>query len=198
MFRFIETVKIENHESQHIEWHNKRLNETRRHFFGLLPYIDLNDILSIPADLTESTCKCRILYNKTILSVEYEPYAPKPVHSLRLIEANHLSYDFKWKDRKALEQLLAKRGDADDILIIKNGFITDTSFSNIILLHENTWYTPSTCLLNGTCRQRLLAKGYIKEAIVREKDLNDYSEVRLINAMLDMETTCPLLINNIK
>jgi 4-amino-4-deoxychorismate lyase len=194
MCRFIETIKIQNHECQHIEWHNKRLNETRRHFFGRLPYIDLNEVLLIPENVADSICKCRILYNERILSIEYAPYAPKPIHSLRLVEANHLSYAFKGENRQALERLLAEKGEADDILIVKNGFITDTSFSNVILLRENTWYTPSTYLLNGTCRQRLLAEGKISEVVIKEKNLEDYSEIRLINAMLDMDLTYSLLI----
>jgi 4-amino-4-deoxychorismate lyase len=78
---------------------------------------------------------------------------------------------------------------ADEILIIKNGFVTDTSFSNIVFFDGIKWITPSTYLLNGTQRQQLLQQGAIIEEEIRPSDLKHFRFAKLINAMLDLETS---------
>ena len=72
-----------------------------------------------------------------------------------------------------------------DILIVKNGLITDTSYSNIILYDGKEWVTPESFLLNGVKRQHLLNKCIIKEMKVRTVDLKNFKKISLINAMLE-------------
>lgn len=81
------------------------------------------------------------------------------------------------------------KGEADDVLIVKNGCITDTTFSNVALFDGTQWCTPDTYLLNGTCRQRLIQDGLLVEKRIGPKDLSDYKYIRPINAMLDLEDT---------
>jgi 4-amino-4-deoxychorismate lyase len=83
------------------------------------------------------------------------------------------------------------------VLIIKNDFITDTSYSNIVFWNGAQWITPDTFLLAGTQRTRLLEEGIILEKKIRAQDLPKYSHARLINSMLDFETTPNILIKNI-
>jgi 4-amino-4-deoxychorismate lyase len=87
---------------------------------------------------------------------------------------------------------------ADDILIIKNGFITDTSFSNIAFFDGTQWFTPFTYLLNGTQRQHLLRQGAIVETEITPSDLKQFRYAKLINAMLDLETSPLIDIQNIR
>ena len=82
---------------------------------------------------------------------------------------------------------LKKKGECDDILIIKNGLITDTSFTNIVLENEDGLFTPTSYLLEGTKRRALLETGRIKETIVKPEDLGNYSKLYLINAMITLE-----------
>jgi 4-amino-4-deoxychorismate lyase len=78
-----------------------------------------------------------------------------------------------------------QRGGSDDILIIKNGMVTDTSYSNVIFRDKiGNWVTPSTCLLKGTRRLNLLKNRIITETDIRVSDLKYYNEIRLINAMI--------------
>ena len=46
---------------------------------------------------------------------------------------------------------------------VKNGRLTDTSYSNIALFDGNRWVTPAHPLLKGTMRQSLIDKGLLKE-----------------------------------
>jgi 4-amino-4-deoxychorismate lyase len=104
-----------------------------------------------------------------------------------MVVDNEIDYQFKYTDRARLEEL-KRRTKADEILIVKNGYITDTSFSNIIFFDwENKWVTPATPLLKGTKRKELLEKGMIHEKEIRPYDLKDFTKARLINAMLDIE-----------
>ena len=66
-----------------------------------------------------------------------------------------MNYDLKYFDRKIFDDL-KKNIKADDILIIKNGFITDTSIANILFFDGKKWITPKKPLLKGTVRERLL------------------------------------------
>lgn len=194
MFRLVETIKLQNRQLQHIEWHNRRFNETRNQLFGLNEPVDLQEIIKIPALFQNCIYKCRVLYGKNIEAIEFLPYTPRDVKTLKLVEDNEIDYTYKYENRQVLNRLLTLKGEADDILIVKNGFITDTSYSNIVFFDGKKWFTPETFLLNGTQRQRLLADGIIQETRIAPNDLKCFTKVKLINAMLDFETTPPVKI----
>ena len=83
------------------------------------------------------------------------------IETFELVENNDFSYDFKFADRTEFEKM-KKKARAQEIIIVKNGQITDTSFSNLLFLKNQTWYTPKNFLLNGVQRQNLLKQGIIK------------------------------------
>jgi len=189
MYRFIESIRLENHRLQHLEWHNKRLNSTRRHFYPDAAELDLRPLLVLPSNLDAGVYKCRVVYNEELLEVTFQPYIPKSVQALKLVIDDHADYTYKFENRAQLELLLTQKGEADDILIVRDNCITDTSYSNIALFDGLHWYTPDTYLLNGTCRQRLLAEGLLRETHITLHDLAHFEEIRPINAMLVLERT---------
>ena len=65
-------------------------------------------------------------------------------------------------------EMLDKKGDCDDILIIRNGLITDMSYANVAFFDGTQWLTPRIPLLAGTCRERLLETGPIREADIAD------------------------------
>jgi len=190
MYRFIESVCVENGAFKHLEWHLKRMEQTWLHHYGqlvdhqVMP-LALKEAFVIPDGLGMGTYKCRMVYGETVESIAYIPYEPRSIKTLAPVNADAVEYPFKYEDRSVLDALLAQKGQADDVLLIKHGYVTDTSFSNVMVLMGNQWLTPSTYLLNGTCRQRLLAEGLIREATIRLEELAACQEIRLINAMLD-------------
>jgi len=189
MCRLVESIKIQNRQPVNIEWHNKRFNEARSEAFGVITPIDLQEVIVIPETLGNGVYKCRVLYEKEIEAVEFQGYTIRPVKSLKLVDGGDIDYHLKYENREALAQLMAQKGDADDILIVKNGFITDTSYSNIAFFDGKQWLTPDTYLLNGTQRQRLLAEGILKETPITPADLQLFTMAKPINAMLDFEET---------
>ncbi|HEY8936446.1 MAG TPA: aminotransferase class IV, partial [Cyclobacteriaceae bacterium] len=119
--------------------------------------------------------------------VEFIPYQPKSIRSLRIVEHDRINYEFKYADRRTIDRLFELRKGCDDIIIIKRGLVTDSSFSNIVFKKGKHWYTPWSALLKGTMRQSLLEDGIIEEEEIRKEDLKDFESFKLINAMLGFD-----------
>ena len=185
MSRFFETVCIKNGIPQHLEWHERRMNLARREFFGEVRPILPEEAISLPGSMLTGVVRCNIHYDDEVKQVIYKKYEKRVIRSLKLVYDPDIDYHFKFTDRLVLESLFKLRGPCDEVVIVKNGFITDTTVSNLIFLSGNTWFTPATPLLEGTCRNRLLYEGRITARDIRVKDLNLFTDCKLINAMRD-------------
>ncbi|MEG0500011.1 MAG: aminotransferase class IV [Rikenellaceae bacterium] len=143
---------------------------------------------AIPDSLRCGVVKCRIVYSDRILAVNFEQYNYRNIRKLALVYDDTIDYGYKFEDRSSFDHLLKQRGDADEILIVRNGVITDTSFTNVVLRHnDGTLVTPESYLLPGTKRQMLLDRGLISQRRIAVEDLSQYNEIYLINAMIDLE-----------
>ncbi|BCI63499.1 aminotransferase class IV [Coprobacter secundus] len=182
MCQFIESIRIENGKIWNIDFHNQRMHETRKAYFNITEFLDIKSIIS-PKEYSKRT-KCRIKYNESIISIEYFTYYLRPINSLQLIQYNNIDYSFKKYDRSLLNELFSKRNNCDDILIVKNNLLTDTSTCNIALFNGQDWYTPQKPLLKGVQRQYLLSKGLIKAKDIHISDLIQYNRIRLFNALI--------------
>lgn len=109
----------------------------------------------------------------------------RQVQSLRLVRADTADYRYKSADRSELEALYSLRGNQDDVLIVRNRLLTDTSIANVALEKGGAWYTPATPLLKGTKRAWLLEQGTLKERDIPADDVYSYSRIALFNAMID-------------
>lgn len=167
-----------------LPYHEARLNRTRQLLWASREPLALQDYLAIPDFVDNAKHKCRITYAEEIVSIEWEKYQPRTIRSLRLVNAENLDYNFKYKNRQALDSLFAQRGTCDDVLIVRQGLVTDTSYANIALFDGTAWYTPEQPLLAGTQRARLLNEGVIVPRAIRAEDIRNYSGLRLFNAML--------------
>lgn len=195
MSQFIETIKVQNKEFQNIEYHSLRYNKTLIFFYGLTEGIDLEKLINIPDNLNNDIYKCRIVYSDTIHKIEFIPYKIKHIKTLKIVIDNEIKYKFKYADRLCFEKLMSD--EADDILIVKNEYITDTSFSNIAFYDGIKWVTPSKPLLMGTKLKQLLKAKKIFFEDIKVPDLINFKEARLINAMLDLEDSPSIKIENI-
>jgi 4-amino-4-deoxychorismate lyase len=160
---------------------------------------DLQNLIELQDLDPEITFRCRFLYARAVDKVEFIPYTPQVIQKLFLVRADELDYQFKYADRSALENLKKKHAAEkhSDILVVKNGLITDVSFANIAFYDGIRWYTPDSPLLKGTKRAYYLEKGLMIEKRITTADLHKYQKARLINAMLDLEDSHDILIGNI-
>ena len=198
MSRLVETIKIENGILQNISFHNERMIRSLFDIYNIKSVMLLEKLIIIPEDLKEGIFKCRVEYDRDIRKVEFLPYKIKIINSLKLVVDNSIDYAYKFLDRKRIEELASSCGQNEDILIIKNGMITDSSYANVIFREQSgDWVTPSSYLLPGTKRASLLRNSLINEEIITYKDLKKYSEVRLINAMMEIGDTNGIPITNL-
>ncbi len=197
MSLLFETIRLQDGILQNMDYHNIRLNHSRKSLYKSPDEIDLNQVIEIPSTCKQGLYKCRITYSKEVKSIDFEPYQPHVIKSLRLIEDNSVLYDYKYTNRESLNKLRTQREQFDEILIVKNGYISDTSFSNIIFFDGTKWFTPSTPLLHGTMRSFLLENNLISEMVIKVTDLKQFLKARLINAMIPFESGKDIMIEKI-
>lgn len=196
---FVETIRIECGKIHNSDLHERRMAETACYHFSTTPKLPADIVASIPQNLKHERVKCRVLYSDEVLSVEYHLYEPKPITSLQLVYDDTITYRYKSTNRSNLLKLLEQRGGADDIIIVKHGKITDSSYSNLVFeAHNGELFTPSTYLLYGTKRQALLSENVISEREITPDDLYLYNRVFFINAMLDLEDNISVQISEIR
>ncbi len=196
MCQLIESLKVLNRQLYNIEAHNVRLAFSRRAIFGLENKMDLRDYILLPDSLDIGLYKCRVVYAQEVQKVEFLPYKSKSVRTLRIVNDNTVQYQHKFLNRTGIDGLLSGT-DADDILIVQQGFVTDTSHANIVFFDGKNWLTPARPLLFGTKRQILLDRGVIQETDILYKELNRFTKAALINAMLDLGDIPFISIKNI-
>lgn len=177
---FVETLLCENGVLHHPRYHQRRLDATLRHFNVSRTY-DLENLITPPA---EGVYKCRFLYDAHRCEIQFHPYLPKRIRSLKLIHADTLDYPFKYADRHQLNTLYEQRGECDDIVIVRNGCLTDTTIANIAIHDGTQWVTPIIPLLAGTTRARLIDEGFLIPAPLRESDILHAQKIAIFNALM--------------
>jgi 4-amino-4-deoxychorismate lyase len=189
MCLLLESIKIANGQPQNLLWHQRRLDASRQEVFGVgLPPISLLEVLNTSQLDNHTIYKARVIYGEELNKVEIESYAVRPIQSIRVVEVKNLDYSHKYADRSAINTLFSQRGATDDILMARNGLLTDCSYANVCFWDGDKWHTPAEPLLAGTKRASLLDKGLITERKIAVNDIKYFESVTLINAMLDPGT----------
>jgi 4-amino-4-deoxychorismate lyase len=180
MSLLFETILIENREAVNLSYHEKRMNSARYHFWQSTP---IKLIEQLPLDIPAERLRCRIEFNEEINSITISPFHTREVKSLQIVYSDEIEYSYKYCNREELAQLFSQKKLADDILIIKSGLVTDTYMANIVFTDGEKNYTPASSLLNGTRRGSLIDAQIIKEAEIKETDLDKFSAWQHINAL---------------
>jgi 4-amino-4-deoxychorismate lyase len=183
MSRFLESIAIVEGQIQRMRWHQLRVDRTLNAYHPGRT-LDLHAAVNEPASHYTGTVKCRVLYDERIDEVQFSPYVPREIATLKLVENNTIDYAFKFADRRNINRLMEQRTNCEDILIVRKGLITDSSIANIVFRRGEQWFTPRQPLLKGTMREHLLDKGMLREVDIRPDDLNHYDGYKLINAMV--------------
>ncbi len=184
MYRLIESICVREGNLQRLRLHEARIDRTLA-ALQLERRWALNEALAKVHLPPSGLFKCRVLYTADDAKVELQPYTIPSVTSLRMIVANDLEYQHKWEDRERLHALWQQRGLCDDVLIIKNGMVTDTFYANIVFRKGDEWFTPDTFLLQGTMREALIKSGKIRETRIRAADIFQFDSFKLINALME-------------
>jgi 4-amino-4-deoxychorismate lyase len=189
IMQLLETIQVRDGQFQNIEYHNKRFNASRLELFGLDDFQDLKNLIKTPSECSEGIFRCRVVYEKEIQETTFTPYIYKEIKTLKMVDIGDWDYSYKYADRSFMTNLLAENKDFDEVIMIKNGFITDCTIANLAFWDGVNWFTPSTPLLKGTKRQQLIDSQVITETAIRVEDLGKYKGVCLINAFRGLSKT---------
>lgn len=173
-----ETLKAVNGEISHLLFHQARFDKTRKELYGATHKIVLAEHLDPPK---EALYRVRVEYAKEIQKIEYIPYIPRTIQTLKLVEAD-IDYAYKYCDREAINKHCMS--EVDDVLFTCNKELKDTSIANIALWIDGEWKTPFHPLLEGTTRARLLASGLLKCEVLETKSLQKAEKFAIMNALI--------------
>lgn len=186
MFRFLETIKLKDGVFYRLHYHQERINRCFKFYFEDKSAPNLERFLFNQAIPKLGLYKCRILYDAVgFAAPEFQIYTIKKIHSLKLIETSMKPMVCKSSQREAFNQLHALRGTSDDVLLTRDGYLTDTTYSNIALWNGKDWITPRNPIIYGTNRAYLLEKKLIQEGDIDLDKLSQFTKIRLFNAMIE-------------
>lgn len=176
---FFETIKCEDFEVFNLSFHEKRIART----IGL--NLNLQDYI-YPS--SNKLLRCKLIYDESgVLSVEFFPYKKREIKTFKILDEDSISYSKKYLNRESLDKLFDKKEDADEIIIIKDNIVTDTSIANIAIFDGTNWLTSKKPLLLGTTRDRLIQEGLIIEKDIDINMLKNSKKIALMNAMIDFD-----------
>lgn len=192
--RFIESIRCILGEPQLLALHEERMLRTLKAYAPHSPLAyalrtrGLIHILSsyLPELPTVPCLKLRFVYTPNgIYAPTWATYTPRSIRHIHLIELpSEANYTYKWEDRRvlAVDGLL----EDEEALFVREGLLTDTRFSNVVLSLGGELLTPREPLLRGVMREHLLRSGRIRPAPLTAEDWYRADSYHLINAMLPL------------
>jgi len=187
MCLWLETIKVNNGKFDNIEYHNYRFYKTRFDLLNIDNNLYLQQLVVIPEEYSKGLYKCRIEYSKDIKKIEFIKYNLPAIKTIQPVVCDNIEYNYKSKNRELINNLFQQKGKTDDILIVKNGLVTDTSFCNIAFYDGTKWKTPLNPLLKGTKRAKLIDEKIIFEEEIKFQDINKFKKICIFNAMIEFE-----------
>jgi len=176
--KYFETIKCFDYEVFNLNYHKKRISNT----IGL--NINLEEYIYPP---NEQLLKCKVIYSDIgIMDIEYSSYNKKNIKSFELVYNDDIQYSKKSINRICIDNI-KNNSKEDDIIIVKNNLITDTSIANIAIFLDNQWITPNTPLLIGTTRNRYIENNLLVTKDITVKMIQESKKIALLNAMIDFD-----------
>ncbi len=198
MCQLVESLKLKDGVIPHLEYHQERMNRSMAELYTEAQKTNLAEAIVIPENCRTGLFKVRVLYRDQIEKVEIEPYVFRKIQSLKVVHNESVDYHLKYTNRQILQELFSQRGDCDDIIVVKNGFVSDSFAANLLFFDGKNWFTPTTPLLKGTKREFLLDQGIISEKEIRKEDIPNFQKVGLVNALVDFEEMPEIPIEQVR
>ena len=193
---FIETILIlRNDEIPLLKEHYDRFRRTIQRYGEIPPSSgEFESLLreAIPEKGGIQPRRCRLVYGTdgNCSEIRIWPFRQKRLNRVGLIELPAASYPLKFADRCLFASLHARFPEYDEIIITRRGFLSDGTFTNLYLHRPNkkdgektSLLTPSTPLLAGCRRARLIKEGRLVATPLLWNELEDGWQIGFINAL---------------
>lgn len=175
-----ETIKVKNGKLLNLKYHQKRVDYTRK-YLGFKDKLNFENYdFNLPL---KGSFRLRVDYEKSIKSFTCKELIHREFKEFKIVNSD-LEYEYKYANRDKLDAL---KTDEKEIIIIKNGLLTDTTIANIALKVDGVWLTPKTPLLKGTLRARLIDEGFLKCEDLTIEDLEKAQNFAIMNALIDFK-----------
>ncbi|MDQ2655823.1 MAG: aminotransferase class IV [Bacteroidota bacterium] len=188
MSLLIESIKLLDGEFYNLRFHEQRMRNSLLAVSGVDQPVQIEWYLRDCIVPRSGLFKCRILYDAQSGEATFSPYRPRNIKAVRVVQGGDIAYPLKYADRSAIERLFDQRDGCDDVMIIRNGKVTDCSYSNVVFRKGRDWYTSDSPLLEGTQRAKLLEENKIQAREIQVRDIRSFDGVRIINAMLEFDS----------
>lgn len=195
MFSFLETICVENGELKHLNYHQKRVNDTFDSIYSGIAPFDLKKAFSHQNIPTVGMYRARVIYEEQINSIEFIPYQEKKIASFRVVNTGEFDYGFKWADRSYFEHTLTENNEVDEVIFELDGKIQDCTIANLAFLKDGIWYTPKNPMHWGTTRARLIDENKIQETDILVDELPTYTHICLINVFRELSLAKSLSVS---
>jgi 4-amino-4-deoxychorismate lyase len=172
---YIETILITD-KIENLKFHNCRMNKTRKIFYNA-DEINLKNYIKIIPNK-----RVRVVYEKEIKKIEYFELQKREFKKLKVVKCNDIEYAYKSEDREKLNSL--KVEGFDEVIIVRNNLVTDTTISNLAFFDGKNWLTPKIPLLKGTKRAELIQKGFLKEKDIKIDEIKNFKKLAMMNAII--------------
>lgn len=209
MYRFIESIRVIDGEAELLHQHLLRIEKTC-HNFGLNNPLNTDTLQKIlkQAPKDNQLYKLRISYglhtddfhekDSEKYSFSFIPYIFPRIRTLQTVHHDEIEYSFKYSNRDVINELFGLRNENDDILIIRNGMVTDTSFCNVAFFDGHGWYCPKTPLLHGTRMAELIHRDIIIPEIISTDTISEFEKIRLYNSMIPWTSALEFPVSQIR
>lgn len=185
MCQFLETIQLRDGEFKRLAFHQRRMNKALSDYYPEASLPSLTERLSELVFPAEGLHKCRVIYDTEIRKIEFLPYTLPVIRTLKMVNTDIASLPYKMADRSEYQTLFGQRGDCDDVLLVKEGLLTDTSYCNIALYDGLKWFTPRVPLIPGVNRAELLDEGWLTAKDISMDNLKNFQRIRLFNALIE-------------
>jgi len=197
MYPCIEAIEWRDGRPMRLEYHQRRVDEAFRALFPEAKPFSLEEELAASGSMCSAETglcaeklpavglyKLRLAYDRCIRELEWQEYKIRDIRSIQLVEIHHSSMRYKSTERAFIDEAFARRGECDDILMVNEGMLTDTSYANVAFFNGQKWLSPRIPIVYGTRRAYLLDQGLIETADIVVADLRRFQRIRLFNAMI--------------
>jgi para-aminobenzoate synthetase/4-amino-4-deoxychorismate lyase len=190
-FRLLETLLHEPGRGFYLlDGHLRRMAESAAHFGFRFDRAEA--VRALHRDPGDGPRRIRLLLDRSgDLAVESAPLDPAPA-TLRVgiapepVDSRDPLLFHKTTRRDAYDRRRASRPDRDDVLLVnERGELTESAIANLVVHLDGALWTPplESGLLPGVLRAHLLARGEIRERVLRPADLDRADAIYLINSV---------------